>query len=167
MNLKELSQKFNLSPTTPSRALNGYPEGNAVTRERVSAAAKRFNYRPNQRAISLATGRANAVGHVITNHLQNEMMNPIFSDFIAGASEAYLRADFDMILSVVSYAEEEAAYRLMKSKGNVAGVSVQSVRHDDPRIAFLTEIGMPFITHGRATGVDPLSDCDARRRNPT
>ena len=42
MNLKELAQKLNLSPTTVSRALNGYPEVNDATRDRIMAAAKRF-----------------------------------------------------------------------------------------------------------------------------
>ena len=34
MNLKELASKLGLSPTTVSRALNGYPEVNETTRER-------------------------------------------------------------------------------------------------------------------------------------
>ena len=84
MNLKELSLKLGLSPTTVSRALNGYPEVNEATRERVIAAARRHNYRPNARAIRLATGRAMAVGHVLPLNLRNEMMNPVFSDFTAG-----------------------------------------------------------------------------------
>ncbi len=152
MNLKELSLKLNLSPTTVSRALNGYPEVKAATRERVAAAAKRFNYSPNQRAIRLATGRAHAVGHVISGALQNEIMNPIFADFIAGAGETYSREDFDMLLSVVAAEGDEAAYRALKAKGTVDGVIVQGVRLDDPRIGLLIQIGMPFVTHGRATG---------------
>jgi LacI family transcriptional regulator len=87
MNLKELALKLGLSPTTVSRALNGYPEVNEVTRERVVAAAKRHNYRPNTRAIRLATGRAMAIGHVIPVASKHEMVNPIFADFIAGAGE--------------------------------------------------------------------------------
>ena len=77
MNLKELSLKLGLSPTTVSRALNGYPEVNEVTRERIVAAATRHNYRPNTRAIRLATGRAMAVGHVLpADHLRNEIDEP-------------------------------------------------------------------------------------------
>ena len=55
MNLKELAQKLNLSPTTVSRALNGYPEVNDSTRQRSVAAAKRFHYHPNTRVFQLAT----------------------------------------------------------------------------------------------------------------
>jgi LacI family transcriptional regulator len=152
MNLKELSLRLNLSPTTVSRALNGYPEVNAATRERVEAAAKRYDYQPNSRAIRLATGRSHAVGYVISGTLKNEIMNPIFSDFIAGAGEVHSLEDIDMLLSVVSAEDEENAYRSMKAKGNVDGVIVQGLRREDPRIPLLCQIGLPFVAHGRATG---------------
>ena len=102
MNLKELSQKLGLSPTTVSRALNGYPEVNEATRERIMAAAKRHNYRPNARAIRLATGRAMAVGHIFPVATKNEIVNPIFADFISGAGEIYSQNGYDMLLSVVA-----------------------------------------------------------------
>ena len=152
MNLKELASKLGLSPTTVSRALNGYPEVNEATRERVMAAAKRHNYRPNTRAIRLATGRAFAVGHVIPIANRHEIVNPVFADFIAGAGETYSRNDYDMLLSVVPDAQEEDTYRSLKSKGNVDGVIVHGPRLNDPRIALLHEIGLPFVVHGRATG---------------
>ena len=101
MNLKELSRELGLSPTTVSRALNGYPEVSEATRRRVVEAAGRLNYRPNMRARSLATGRAMAIGHVIPLSSRHEMMNPIFADFIAGAGEIYARNGYDMLLSIV------------------------------------------------------------------
>lgn len=152
MNLKELARKLDLSPTTVSRALNGYPEVNEATRERVAAAARRYNYKPNTRAIRLATGRALAVGHVIPLATQHEIVNPVFADFIAGAGEIYSRNGYDMLLSVVSDEGEERAYRELKSRGTVDGVIVHSPRLDDPRIALLDELGIPFVVHGRSSG---------------
>jgi LacI family transcriptional regulator len=152
MNLKDLAHRLGLSPTTVSRALNGYPEVNESTRERVIAAAKEHNYHPNTRAIRLATGRAMAVGHVIAIANQHEIVNPVFADFIAGAGETYSRNDYDMLLSVVPDEEEAQTYRNLKVKGNVDGVIVHGPRENDPRIPLLREIGMPFVVHGRATG---------------
>jgi LacI family transcriptional regulator len=152
MNLKELATKLGLSPTTVSRALNGYPEVNESTRERVMAAAQRHNYSPNTRAIRLATGRALAVGHVIPIATRHEIVNPIFADFIAGAGEVYSRSGYDMLLSVIPDEDEDRTYRLLKSRGSVDGVIVHSPRMNDPRIAMLNEIGLPFVVHGRATG---------------
>jgi LacI family transcriptional regulator len=152
MNLKELALKLGLSPTTVSRALNGYPEVNEATRERVVAAARRHSYRPNARAIRLATGRALAVGHVIPLNTRTEIMNPIFSDFIAGAGETYSRNGYDMILSVVPDEAEEATYRDLMSRGTVDGVIVHAPKTNDPRIKVLRDLGLPFVVHGRATG---------------
>lgn len=154
MNLKELASALGLSPTTVSRALNGYPEVNEDTRRRVQEAAIRHNYRPNVRAKSLATGRAMAIGHVIPISTKHEMVNPIFADFIAGAGETYSRAGYEMILSVVSDADEARAYREMHARGSVDGVIVHGPRAADPRIAMLQEIGLPFVVHGRATGAN-------------
>lgn len=165
MNLKELAQKLGLSPTTVSRALNGYPEVNEATRERVLAAAKRHHYRPNTRAIRLATGRAMALGHVIPVATRHEMVNPVFADFIAGAGEVYSRAGYDMLLSIVSDEDEERTYRELHARGAVDGVILHAPRMDDPRIPLLTEIGLPFVVHGRATGTEaPYSWVDVNNR---
>jgi len=165
MNLKELATRLGLSPTTVSRALNGYPEVNEATRERVVAAARRHNYHPNSRAIRLATGRAMAVGHVIPIATRHEIVNPVFADFIAGAGETYSRNDYDMVLSVVPDEDEHRTYRSLKSKGNVDGVIVHAPRMHDPRIALLREIGLPFVVHGRATGAaEPYAWLDVNNR---
>jgi LacI family transcriptional regulator len=152
MNLKELANRLGLSPTTVSRALNGYPEVNEATRLRVMTAAKEHNYHPNTRAIRLATGRAMAVGHVIALTNRHEIVNPVFADFMAGAGETYSRNDYDLLLSVVPDEDEAQTYRNLKLKGNVDGVIVQGPRENDPRIPLLREIGLPFVVHGRATG---------------
>lgn len=165
MNLKELAAKLGLSPTTVSRALNGYPEVNESTRERVMAAAKRHNYRPNTRAIRLATGRAFAIGHVIPLATRHEIVNPIFADFIAGAGETYSRNGYDMVLSVVPDENEEDAYRDLKARGSVDGMILHAPLMNDPRIALLHDVGLPFVVHGRATGADlPYSWVDVNNR---
>ena len=66
MNLKELSSLLGLSPTTVSRALNGYPEVSEATRKRVMEAAVKHNYSPDTRAKRLATGRSMASASATT-----------------------------------------------------------------------------------------------------
>ncbi|SFI87085.1 substrate-binding domain-containing protein [Celeribacter neptunius] len=150
MNLKELSALLGLSQTTVSRALNGYPEVSELTRKKVMKAAKQHNYTPNTRARGLATGRNHAVGHVIPLSTEHEVVNPVFTDFIAGASEIYSRENFDMHLSVVPDSGESDAYRKIAAKGSVDGVIVHGPKENDPRINLLLEIGMPFVVHGRS-----------------
>jgi len=148
MNLKQLSLHLGLSPTTVSRAINGYPEVNEETRLRVQAAAKQFNYQPSHHATRLATGKSRAIGQVIplSEHM---MINPHFSDFIAGAGETYSQAGYDMVLSVVKEGEEESVYRNFARDGRVDGIIVNGPRQDDVRINILLEMDLPFVVHGR------------------
>ena len=62
MNLKRLADLLGMSKTTVSRALNGYPEVNVRTRERVVAAAREAGYEANPLARGLAVGRTNVFG---------------------------------------------------------------------------------------------------------
>lgn len=160
MNLKELADSLNLSPTTVSRALNGYPEVREETRSRVMAAAKAANYAPNTRARRLATGRAMTIGHVIPLNARAEMANPIFADFLIGAGEVYAREGYDLLLSMVPETETEAAFRQLAANGSVDGVMVQAPQENDPRIALLTELGLPFLVHGRTGAAKSYSWLD-------
>ena len=152
--LKQLAASLSLSPTTVSRALNGYPEVNAETRARVSEAAAKLNYQPNMRAKGLATGRTHAIGHVIALSNSHEIVNPVFADFISGAGEVYARAGYEMVLRVVADEDEPNAYRSLIARGAVDGVIVHAPKTDDPRIALLSELGVPFVVHGRTTAAD-------------
>lgn len=153
MNLKELSEHLGLSQTTVSRALNGFPEVKEATRLRVLAAAKKHNYAPNIRAKNLATGRAMATGHVIPLSSKHEMVNPIFGDFVAGAGEVYARSGYEMVLSIVNDRDEATVYRDLRARGTVDGLIVHGPKINDTRIDLLRQIGIPFVVHGRASGI--------------
>ncbi len=165
MNLKQLSATLGLSQTTVSRALNGYPEVSEATRNRVRLVAEQHNYRPSTRAKGLATGRALAIGHVIPVSTKHETMNPIFGDFIAGAGETYSRNGYEMLLSIVDDQSEADVYRGFKARRSVDGVVVHSPKMDDSRIGLLQEIDLPFVVHGRASGVTtPYSWVDVNNK---
>lgn len=165
MNLKELSELLNLSQTTVSRALNGYPEVREATRERVMKAAREHNYSPSTRARGLATGKAMQIGHVIPVSNSHEMVNPVFGDFIAGAGETYAGAGYDMSLSLVPDETEETAYRRLHARQSVDGIIVHGPKMNDRRIDLLNDLGLPFVVHGRATNVEtPYSWLDVNNR---
>jgi len=164
MNLKQFSEILKLSQTTVSRALNGFPEVSEKTRNRVLNAAAHYNYHPNTQAKSLATGKSMAIGHVLPVNKQ-EIINPIFTDFIAGTGEVLSRSGYHMAVTVVEDEGEEAAYRDMASKKSVDGVILHGPKENDPRIPLLQELGIPFLVHGRAqTTTKPYSWFDVNNR---
>jgi len=144
VNLKELSQILNLSQTTVSRALNGYPEVNEATRQRVMDAARQHGYQPNAAARRLATGKANAIGCVVPA----EGMTPQFMEFLAGVNEQAGQTGLDIVLAATGDASEETAYRRLASHGQVDGVFLFSPHRNDPRIDLLGELDLPFIVYG-------------------
>ena len=153
MNLKEFSSKIGLSPTTVSRALNGYPEVSERTRAKVMEAARRHRYTPNSGAARLATGKSMTIGHILPLSSEHEMVNPIFADFIAGAGETYSAAGYDLSLSVVRDEDEVEVYRTLTQRGTVDGVVVHGPKVNDHRIRLLQELGLPFVVHGRSSEV--------------
>ncbi len=167
MNLKELAELLGLSQTTVSRALNGFPEVSEKTRERVQRAAKKNNYAPNTAARGLATGRAFMIGHVISTSNQNETVNPVFGDFVAGVGEIYSANGYKMMLSVVPPHEDEyQVYRDLNAQSIVDAVVVHSPCIDEGRIPFLSELGLPFIVHGRASECEiPYAWLDVNNRS--
>jgi LacI family transcriptional regulator len=153
MKLKDLADKLGLSQTTVSRALNGYPEVNEATRERVLAAARQFHYRPNASARRLATGRAGAIGAVLQSN-RSMLLDPHYAEFLAGLGERLADDEIDIVLSPAR-GDEIANYRRMASGTRVDAIILSSPVLRDDRVRFLSELGMPFVLHGRTTSDIP------------
>lgn len=162
MNLKELSQMLGLSQTTISRALNGYPEVNEETRQRVMKAAKETGYRPNRAAQRLATGKAGSIG-LIMPISPDHSSDMHFAEFQSGLAEASIVHDFHFVIMPSKAEDEEQAIRWLVASGSVDGYYLAYVREKDPRIAMAKSLSLPFIVHGRSFGIDldyPFLDVD-------
>lgn len=162
MNLKQLSEMLGLSQTTVSRALNGFPEVSEATRQRVREAAEKTGYRPNKAAQRLATGRARSIGLVMPASPEHHF-DVHFGEFLSGIGEVSLRHDFHCVIMPADPDDEEKAIRRLASSGSVDGLYIGYLRVADPRIAMARSLGLPFIVHGRATGLPldyPLLDID-------
>ena len=162
MNLKQLSRMLELSQTTVSRALNGYPEVAEETRRRVVDAARRHGYRPNPSARRLATGKAGMIGYVMPTGASVDI-DPHFVEFLSGLGDYARTHELDLALSPTAVEEEETTYRRVVANRQVDAVYVSSPRPKDGRIALLNQLGVPFIVHGRSEGLDfdyPFLDID-------
>jgi LacI family transcriptional regulator len=148
MNLKSLAHTLGMSKTTVSRALNGYPEVNAQTREKVLAAAKATGYEANPMARSLAVGRTNVLG-VIYPLLAKDLGDPMFLSVVGGMSAALEARRMNLIIAPVSPQHELPSYEQMVRGRRVDGLVVGRTKVVDERIAYLAAKGFPFVAHGR------------------
>ncbi|MCF1484649.1 MULTISPECIES: LacI family DNA-binding transcriptional regulator [Rhizobium/Agrobacterium group] len=152
MNLKQLSQMLGLSQTTISRALNGYPEVNEETRQRVAKAAAETGYRPNRAALRLATGKAGSLGLVMP--ISPDHSSDIhFAEFQSGLAETCLQHEFHFVIIPAHPQAEEQAIRGLVGSGAVDAFYLAYLRANDPRIAMAKSLSVPFIIHGRSQGI--------------
>jgi LacI family transcriptional regulator len=148
MNLERLANLLGMSKTTVSRALNGYPEVNGRTRERVLKAAKENGYQANPMARSLALGRTNVFG-IIYPLLPADLGDPMFLDVVAGMSAALEQVNKNLIIAPVSPSNELPSYQQIVRGRRVDGLVVGRTLVRDERIAFLSKSRFPFVAHGR------------------
>lgn len=153
MNLKQLSHMLELSQTTVSRALNGYPEVNEETRRRVMDAAKRHGYRPNPSARRLATGKSGMIGYVLPTG-QAVDIDPHFVEFLSGLGDYARSHELDLVLSPADSDDQETTYRRIVANRQVDAVYISSPRPKDRRVALLNSLGLPYLVHGRSEGFE-------------
>ena len=77
--LEDIARALNISKMTVSRAINNHPEISTATRERVLAAARKMNYRPNQFARALMTNQSYLIGIVVP-----DLMHSYFAEICRG-----------------------------------------------------------------------------------
>ncbi|CAD5366272.1 Transcriptional regulator AglR, LacI family [Rubrivivax sp. A210] len=148
INLKELSARLGLSPTTVSRALSGYRDVSPTTRERVELLARELGYQPNRAARQVAMGRADAVGIVYSP--ANEFLgNPSFLEMLEGLAHSLEEFSCDLLLAAAPRQNELHVYERMVRGRRVDGLIVAHTLRDDPRIAYLRKSSMPFVAYGR------------------
>lgn len=148
--LKDLAAKLGLSITTVSRALAGYSDVAASTRQRVLQAAEEMGYVPDATARRLQKGRTDTIGFIIPTH-GPRFSDPFFSELLSGIGNEAARHNFDLLVSTrpPDTPEEDAAYRRMVEGRLVDGLLVVRTRVGDRRIDYLSRIGFPFVAFGR------------------
>lgn len=158
--LRTLAADLGLSITTVSRALDGYGDVAAPTRERVNKAAAAAGYRPNSTARRLRKGASETVALVMPTE-PGRFYEPVFVDLLAVIGERLAQRHYDlMLLAARPGADELAAYmRIIKDRRADAFIVVRTRRRDE-RVAILQEAGIPFVCHGRTDSHLPYAFVD-------
>jgi DNA-binding LacI/PurR family transcriptional regulator len=155
--IADVAAHAGVSPGAVSFALNGRPGVGELTRRRILDAAAELNWTPNLRARSLSRSRAFALGLVLARSPETLGADPFFPTFIAGVEATLSGLGYSLVLTVVPDAEAEIrAYRRLSGEGRVDGVFLTDLRHHDPRVGLLTELGLPTVTLGRPDVESPF-----------
>ena len=154
VSLKSLSRQLGLTEGTVSRALNGYTDISARTRERVRDAARELGYEPNSAARRLALGTAECIAYVLPWQ-STHIADPFLGELLDGISAVLSEHGWDLTVTVPrSEADELATIRRLAKTGRVNGIVISRTLGIDPRVDALRATKLPFITHGRTLQSD-------------
>ncbi|MEM9707396.1 MAG: substrate-binding domain-containing protein [Pseudomonadota bacterium] len=147
--MADVAAHLELTKSTVSRALNGYPDIAETTRVRVERAAERMGYRPLVHAQAIRTGRVRSLGLVLQVSGEDGG-RPFLDAFIAGMTQAASAENWTVTISTAESAEGalEALARLIDER-KADGIILPRTLRRDPRIDLLRSRGVPFILFGR------------------
>lgn len=152
MNIKQFAKRLNLSITTVSRALGGYPDVSEKTRERVKKFAIKYQYKPNPYASVLASGKTKTVGYVLPIYGTNTstLNQGNFFEFISGMSDELLSESIQLqILFAKSEVEEIEAYKKLIFEQRIENIVLQNIKTKDQRIDLLKKYKINYVAWGK------------------
>jgi DNA-binding LacI/PurR family transcriptional regulator len=139
--LKSVAQHLGLTPGTVSAVLNDSPSARSIpqdTKNRIRAAAKELNYRPNFFARTLRNKRTYTIG-VITEEIGDSYSSPIISGI-----EQYLRQRNYFFLTVVHRHDPALLSRysqLLSERGVEGIITVDTTVHEVPMLPTVSVAG--------------------------
>jgi LacI family transcriptional regulator len=149
LSLLELAQHLGLSKSTVSRALNGYKDVSAQTRQKVMETARDLGYEPDPAAVRLATGKTDCIA-VVTSSRADVAIDIAFPQLLAGITAALNKHSYYAIATSFPVdGDEMAMFKRFVDGRFTDGMILTRTRPDDPRVRFLQERNIPFVTYGR------------------
>lgn len=123
----DVARMAGVSKATAARVLGGYGTVSDRARDAVNLAARSLNYRPNELARSMTTGRSGTIGVVV-----GDIENPFFSLAVRGITDIARQAGFTVILtnSGENTETEKATIRTLLAK-RVDGLIVSPATEGD------------------------------------
>ena len=139
----DVARESGVSVFTVSAVVNNKSHVGKSLREKVEAAIRKLNYRPNLVARSLAKQRTHTIGMIVP-----DIGNPFFPIVVRGAEDAAQRHGYNLLLcnSDDSLDKEERAVELLLSK-RVDGILLTKAAEDfRPSLQqMIKDVNIPFV----------------------
>jgi LacI family transcriptional regulator len=139
----DVARESRVSVFTVSAVVNNKAHVGNKLRERVEAAIRKLNYRPNLLARSLAKQKTHTIGMVVP-----DIANPFFPMVVRGAEDAAQKHGYNLLLcnSDDTKAKEESAIELLLSK-RVDGILLTKAASDisPSLLQMIREMKIPIV----------------------
>ena len=154
--MRDVADRAGVSIATVSFVVNGTKPVSATTRHRIEQAMSDLGFRRNAVARALASRRTHILAMAYPA-LDHDLSSSSLEFFTSAAATA-ARLDHHLVLWPVS--NDAAELTELLGQGLVDGVLLMEVQLDDPRVAALTESGVPFALIGRTADPTPFVHVD-------
>ncbi|MFW5941784.1 MAG: LacI family DNA-binding transcriptional regulator [bacterium] len=148
--LKDVAARAGVSYQTVSKVLNKRAQVMPETEERIWAAVRELNYRPNVSARNLRKQASNLIGYA-WHYTPDDFMHPVLDAFVHSAANAAESEGFHLLTFLANGEPPRPdVYQELFFRNQVAGFLLADTVSDDPRVKILMERDIPFVTFGRA-----------------
>ena len=150
--IRRLAKDLDISIGTVSRALNGKPDVNEQTRQRVLEAAAAMGYVPNQAGRALRKGSTGVVGFMMQTGSQITGEGDVFfMSVFDGVQAVFARHQLDLVALLCSSEEDPDAYlQRIVARGFADALIISATQRHDHRIDYLAQRKIPFVALGRS-----------------
>jgi LacI family transcriptional regulator len=138
----DVARRAGVSKATAARALGDYGAVSDGVRERVQAAAEELDYRPNELARSMNTGKSKTIGVIV-----GDIENGYFGLAMRGISDTAKAAGYDVILINTSedVRTEVDAVRVLLEKRVDGLIVAPASSFDTEHLRRVNESGRPLV----------------------
>ncbi|MFE5411127.1 LacI family DNA-binding transcriptional regulator [Microbacterium sp. NPDC056569] len=154
--MRQVAERAGVSISTVSFIVNNTKPVSEETRARVESAMDELGFRRNVLARALATQRTRIIAIAFPS--EQHRLGPTALSIITAAAATAADRGHSVVLWPVGY--EDGRLDEYARSGLVDGVLLMEVRADDPRIAVLERLGIPFGLIGRTRTDEELSFVD-------
>ncbi|MCG8569768.1 MAG: LacI family transcriptional regulator [Spirochaetes bacterium] len=139
--IKDVAKAAGVSTATVSRVLSGTDYVSKEVTEKVEAAVKELNYRPNRAARSLRTQKSNIVGLVVA-----DIHNPFFSLIGRIVQDVAFENGYNVFLCNTDEdpKKEEAYLKIMRDE-NASGIIIAPTHQTTQSVENIINLGIPTV----------------------
>lgn len=145
--LRDIARMAGVSMTTVSNVVNGRLElMSEATRERVAAAIRQLNYRPNAGARNLRLSQRGAIGLIVVDESPRFLADPMTSNILAGISNTLSVNGYGLLVTGIRKAALADLHLLRRDQTD--GLCIMASGTTQERRAFyrqLKDTGQPIV----------------------
>ena len=145
--IKDIARELGISPSTVSKALKGHRDISSSTKKSVRDLAEKWNYKPDQIALSLKSGLSKTIGVIVP-----EIVHYFFSTVISGIEDLAYDSGYTVMFcqsSELYEREVKAVETLLSSRVDGILVSVTKVTENFDHFRKIKDNGIPLVFFDR------------------